>query len=164
MTIIRFKSLNNYFSVEIGELVLNDIKEECKKANNIETGGILIGSYSEDGNKAIIARITGPPRDSKQYKFGFERGVNGLIDILDSEWNSNSRQYYIGEWHFHPNSSPKPSIIDDKQMKKLSVDELLKCPEPILLIVGGNPNKGWKLSVNFYTKNIKLPLLQENCS
>ncbi|MEN6552888.1 MAG: Mov34/MPN/PAD-1 family protein [Methanobacterium sp.] len=162
MTIIRFKSFNHAFHVEIHENVLNDIKKECMKANAKETGGILIGSYSKEGDKATISNITGPPRDSKQHSCGFERGVNGLIKLLDSKWDSSSRKYYIGEWHFHPNSSPKPSTIDDKQMKQLSVDKLLKCPEPILLIVGGNQDEGWKLSLHLYKKDSKLALIKEN--
>lgn len=158
MSEIIFKSANNHYFVEISIKSLNKIKEECIKAKEKETGGILIGNYSEDKNIAIIKSITGPPKDSKNSKNSFIRGVDELMDLLDSKWNLN--EYYIGEWHFHPNSSSKPSFIDNIQMKKLSIDKHLKCPVPILLIMGGNQFKGWKLSVNVYKKNHRLGLIK----
>lgn len=160
MSEIIFKTINNKFFVEIDSKLINDIKIECIKAKNNETGGILIGYYSEDQNVAIISRVTGPPKDSKHGKFFFRRGINGLMSIINKEWSLG--QYYLGEWHFHPNSSSTPSIVDNIQMKKFLINKSLKCPEPILLIVGGNQHNGWELSVHVYTKNCRLTLLKES--
>ncbi len=158
MTIIKFKNKDNNFFIEINTKTFNNIKNECIKAKNKETGGILIGTYSEDSTKASIITITGPPKDSKQTRNTFKRGSYGLIKLLDKKWKE-SQQYYIGEWHFHPNLCPDPSRVDDLQMKKLSKNKLLKCPEPILLIVGGNQNQGWKSSTHIYTKENRINLL-----
>ena len=46
-------------------------------------------------------------------------------------------------------------------MKKNSIDELLKCPEPILLIIGGDQENGWELSLHVYTKDDKVTLIKE---
>lgn len=159
---IRFKSVDKKFSVEINDILLNIIKRECVKAGNSETGGILIGGYSENNNNAIISSVTGPPKDSKKSKYGFERGIIGLCKIIDTNWNLG--YYYLGEWHFHPNSSPQPSIIDDVQMQKFAKNDLLKCPEPVLLIMGGNLNIGWKMSAHVYTKEEKITLIKQGKS
>ncbi|AIS32352.1 hypothetical protein BRM9_1538 [Methanobacterium formicicum] len=159
MSKIKFKSLNNEFCVEINDLIISNIQNICIDARTNETGGILIGNYL-DKNNAIIIEITGPSKDSKQSACKFNSGINGLIKLLNNKWNLG--QYYIGEWHSHPDSSPQPSKIDDMQMKKLSIDKALKCPEPILLIIGGNRDKGWELSVHVYTKDSKVPLVKEN--
>lgn len=49
---------------------------------------------------------------------------------------------------------------DDIQMKRNIIDNLLKCSVPILLIIGGSQDNGWKLSVHVYTKSCKIDLKQ----
>ena len=158
MTTATFKSIDSNFFVEIKGKFLNKIQKECIKSRSMETGGILIGNYSEEENIAIIQCITGPPKDSKRSMCTFKRGVNSLMDLLNNKWKLG--QYYIGEWHFHPNSSSKPSNIDDEQMQKFSINKSLKCSKPILLVIGGNQDNGWKLSVHIYTKEDKIPLIR----
>lgn len=160
MSKIRFISTDNKFSVEISSKTLNFVKHECLKAKNNETGGIIIGKYSRDRYDAIIKTVTGPPKDSIQTKNSFERGVNGLIKLLEHNWKFG--HYYLGEWHYHPNSSAQPSGVDNFQMERFSNDNSLKCPEPILLILGGNPNNNCELSVHIYTKNSRLRLIKDN--
>lgn len=152
---IKFKSSDNRFSAEISNYILNNIKTICIDAKNKETGGILLGKYSKDRTNAIIVLITGPPKDSKSNCFTFKRGINGLNDIIHLKSKKGLR--YIGEWHYHPNSNPKPSKPDDLQMKKFAMKKSLNCPEPILLIISGNENN-WDMSVHVYTKNNKLRL------
>jgi hypothetical protein len=53
------------------------------------------------------------------------------------------RRFYLGEWHFHPFNDPAPSSTDIDQLKKFSETPSLRCPEPIMLIVGGNPYGKW---------------------
>lgn len=158
MSVIIFKSDDNIFSVEFTHKILNNIHQECIKSKNEETGGILIGKYSVDRNNAIINNITGPPKGSKQSRYAFVRGAVDLEKIIDKKKDFYSR--YIGDWHFHPNSSPEPSIVDDIQMKKFANDYKLNCHEPILLIIGGNQNKGWNISVHVYTKDLKITLIK----
>lgn len=160
MSKIRFKSFDDEFSVQMTDIILKDMYCECIKSKNNETGGILIGKYSEDRSIAFIIEITGPPKNSKQKKYTFERGVDGLNEILDNRWDLGYR--YIGDWHFHPNSSPIPSMIDDMQMKKFANDKLLNCPEPILLIIGGNNSNGWEFSLHVYTKKRRVTLVNRS--
>lgn len=156
MNVIRFKTNDNKFSVELSDEILNNVHQECIKAKNKETGGILIGKYSEDRNTAIINKITGPPKGSKHTKHIFVRPPVNLKKLLHDKWNLGYR--YVGEWHFHPNSSPNPSMVDNIQMKKFANDKKLNCCEPILIIVGGNYKKGWKISVHVYTRKKRFTL------
>lgn len=155
---IRFKSLNEEFSIDVKDNVIFNITNECINSKNKETGGILIGNYSNKNN-VVINNMTGPPDDSKQSNYSFSRGIDGLTELLENKWDSG--QYYVGEWHLHPNSYPQPSRIDDVQMKKLAHFKLLKCPEPILLIIGGSEDKGWELSVHVYTKDRRITLVKD---
>jgi integrative and conjugative element protein (TIGR02256 family) len=159
MSVIIFKNADYKFSVEFDEEILDNIHQECIKAKNNETGGILIGKYSEDRNNCIISSINGPPKGSKQGRCTFKRSAVDLNKILHDKWDLGFR--YVGDWHFHPNSSPKPSIVDDMQMKKFANSKKLNCHEPILLIIGGNQDKGWELSAHVYTKDRKIRLVEE---
>lgn len=118
----------------------------CQRAGIKETGGILIGHYTDDLSTAIITEATGAPADSLKKRFSFFRGTSGIEKILNSRWPE--KRYYIGEWHYHPSSSANPSDLDIEQIHKFSHDKNLKCPEPIMIIVGGNSILGWKLSVH----------------
>lgn len=111
------------------------LKEIVDKSVNFETGGIIIGYYDVSCQNAIITEITNAPEDSKSGRYWFHRGVFGLKKLLINRWKAKE-DYYLGEWHFHPKSSPHPSSIDISQMKQISNDKRYKCTEPLLLIVG----------------------------
>lgn len=155
MTIIRFKSTDDEFKLEINDSIINEIHQKCLNAGNNETGGILIGKYSPDRHTAIIKKITGPPKGSIQGKHTFKRGVIDLNKLFGKD--SFLRNRYVGEWHFHPNSSPQPSMVDNYQMKKNAANTSLNCPETILLIIGGNQN-GWEISVHVYNSKKRIHL------
>ena len=116
----------------------------CEESNPYETGGIIIGRYSDDGSVAFVSEMTNSPNDSIKKTTAFKRGIVELQKKLDMLWDKS--YYYIGEWHYHPNSSSFPSEYDIKQMISLSQSKSLKCPEPILIIIGGN-KEYWTYSV-----------------
>jgi hypothetical protein len=53
------------------------------------------------------------------------------------------KEHYLGEWHFHPFAAPSPSSIDYSQMAEIAVSRSWRCPEPVLLIIGGDPRGEW---------------------
>ncbi|MBE6847568.1 MAG: hypothetical protein E7503_05505 [Ruminococcus sp.] len=122
--------------IELPIAQLNILHYLCDESNPYETGGIIIGKYSDDGLTAHISEISNSPADSVKKKAFFKRGIKGLQKRLDTLWKDN--YYYLGEWHYHPNSMPTPSSSDIKQMISLSQNKKLNCPEPILIIIGGN--------------------------
>ena len=103
--------------------------------NKLETGGIIIGYYDETCQNAVITEFTNPPEDSKADRFRFYRGIQGLKKLLQQRWKERN-EYYLGEWHLHPGSSPTPSATDIAQMKKIAQDKNFNCKEPILMILG----------------------------
>ena len=153
-----FTDNNGKYNVVLTYGEYEKILKQCVEAKPCETGGILIGHYSEDCSVAIIEEATSPPNDSKHKRAKFFRGTNNLIQKLDDVWLKGS--YYLGEWHFHPNSSPVPSSTDRCQMRTLSSDAKLNCPEPILLIVGENRGK-WMLHLEVYSDEQNIELIQK---
>jgi len=112
--------------------------KHCIRAGRRETGGVLLGSYSSLHDHAMVSEVTGPPKDSVRRRWSFVRGIAGVQRRIDRAWRRE--RYYLGEWHFHPYTSPAPSDRDKQQVRDFAVDPAYACPEPILVVVGGNPS------------------------
>ncbi len=146
---LHFREEEFGFMVEFNKDIVNQMLNLCENSFPNETGGILIGKYSIDNSSALIKKITPAPKDSEHKRFSFVRGVAGLESILNKEWKKG--RYYLGEWHYHPSASSYPSQKDKNQMLKISQDIDIKCPEPILIIIGGN-KENWTINVSMYIK------------
>lgn len=134
---------------------LQHMIDECIKAGTHETGGILIGSYSEDGSTAMIVEATARPPDSLAGRTTFQRGIKGLKHLLSYHWKAG--KYYVGEWHFHPEGSPEPSGDDLVSMKDISRNPNYQCPEPVMIILGGDPSGSFSLSATVFPRG-KAPI------
>lgn len=132
-----YESADGVYGVKISDRDMQHIYELCIKSSPYETGGILLGRYSDDQKWAEVMVVTGAPAGSRHDLHSFTRSGKGIVSLLKESWKSH--QYYLGEWHYHPNASPQPSGLDLKTMFKLSETERLHCPEPVLLIIGGGP-------------------------
>ena len=132
-----FRSADRRFGLIISKSRLAQLYARCATAHPMETGGVLIGRYNARRDTAIVALASGPPPDSKNERSRFYRGTLGLNALLEHWWAK--QQYYLGEWHYHPDGVAVPSAADIKQMQKIASDNAARCPEPVLLIIGGGP-------------------------
>lgn len=146
-----FRSADSMFEVRLGRDALEQMFDLCRRANRLETGGVLIGRYSSDHRIAHVDAATGPGSDSQAGPTWLVRGVRGLQSLLDSLW-SQKRGYYIGEWHFHPGAMPNPSRRDVAQMRSIAKSERYHCPEPLLVILGGDPDGDCSTLVEVHTR------------
>ena len=131
-----FRSPDGRFRLVIADELVTKILEMCLASYPLETGGVLIGHYNETLDTAVATRATGPPPDSQRRRTAFYRGTQGLHELLRVLWSK--KEYYLGEWHYHPGSSPEPSAADIKRMQEIAENDNSNCPEPILLVAGGN--------------------------
>lgn len=145
-----FSDKRKTFKICISQNLINEIHELCHVSLPNETGGILIGSYTDNYTCAKITEVLKAPTDSESGPTWFFRGTSGVKKKLDRLWKEK-KQFYIGEWHYHPNSSSNLSYQDVKQMISISNDYAYKCPEPILLIIGGN-QLSWEYSSYVFPK------------
>ncbi|MDR9748536.1 Mov34/MPN/PAD-1 family protein [Paenibacillus taichungensis] len=150
----RYKDVNETYEVIMDDGVLKQLLAWSVGSKRLETGGVLAGYYNDELNKAIIIQGSDAPKDSKHMRYRFYRGVIGLQEWLEMIWEKE-KAYYLGEWHFHPYASSRMSSTDDKQMCHIARDISYHCPEPLLLIIGGNPSKEYSISVNIFRNNGK---------
>lgn len=155
-----FKSSDKRFCVTLEKEQLSVLLSICKKSKRHETGGILAGTYTDNNKNVLITQIGLPPTDSEFGFTWFVRGVKGIQDWLNNLWQ-NKAGYYVGEWHYHPYSSSTPSSQDLKQLKSISQNQEYNCPEPVLLIIGGDPKKDWTVSATIVQNNGEVFYLAE---
>lgn len=113
-----------------------------------EFGGFLIGHYSNDFKTLFITDYLLP----KKYKgspFGFERNIDGLRKVFDKLFDEK-KQYYVGEWHTHPNGSTNYSQTDLKAMIETVKCETVQITNPILLILSVSKNKMMRYTFYVY--------------
>lgn len=121
-------------AVRLTAPALEVIRKQALGSGNEETGGILIGSYQDDGNVAVVTSATERPSDSISGKTWFQRGVRGLKELLRDRWRRG--EHYLGEWHSHPGGPPDPSGSDFREMRSISIDSSYRCNRPLLIIAG----------------------------
>ncbi|WP_052342822.1 Mov34/MPN/PAD-1 family protein [Bacillus sp. EB01] len=162
MSKILYLNEEGSFGIEIDESKINAIYDMCKESFPNETGGILIGKYSSNLNRAQVKIVTGAPVDSKCGRTWFHRGTKGLQKLLDEAWDQYG-MYYLGEWHYHPGGNPSPSIHDIVEMSRISKNNAYHCPEPILIIAACSSTENSKLGAYIFTASKKqITLKQQN--
>lgn len=145
-------SRDRRFGLSVKGSLLSEGLKECALSGFQETGGILVGYYTPAHDCAIVTALSGPPEDSIRKSFLFKRGTQGIQSVILRLWQEK-KHFYLGEWHFHPRGASIPSHLDIEQMKALSKNKKLKCPEPILLIIGGNPKDAWTVNAFVFPNN-----------
>ncbi len=129
------RSSDGRFRVRVGSRHLATLLTMCRESESLETGGLLVGRYSEGHDTAVVTRVWGPPKDSIRRQASFWRGTRGLQRKLDSLWRT--QEYYLGEWHYHPSGAAQPSKTDIRQMVRIAESPEYNCLEPVLIVVGG---------------------------
>jgi integrative and conjugative element protein (TIGR02256 family) len=148
---LEFRSVDERFRVTVGGRTVALIHRLCRRSSKDETGGILIGRYSAELDCAGVTNASGAPTDSRHGATWFQRGTRGLQAWLDRWWTTRG-EHYLGEWHFHPYAAPTPSPTDRDQLEAIATTKSYGCPEPILLIFGGDPAGAWSVSAHVFPR------------
>lgn len=130
------------YALRIAAESWRQIDIECNRSGAIETGGILVGHYTNGQSTAFVTEALPPPTDSARGTSWFYRGMAGLRGLLAKRWQSELRTYYIGEWHYHPAFIVEPSGDDLAQMYAINADPRYRCREPVMMVVGIGSNGG----------------------
>lgn len=103
-----------------------------------ETGGILLGEIDDALGVISVDVATGPPPDSKKSPELFECGIEGTHALCEfhAKESGNSTKF-VGVWHTHPVSMPKPSTVDLGAMAQiLHLQE--KTPRHVVMLIVGH--------------------------
>ncbi|HEY3351713.1 MAG TPA: Mov34/MPN/PAD-1 family protein [Polyangia bacterium] len=151
MTAVEYASADGRFVVVLQPDIMRRLVAFCAASPNLETGGILIGRYAASLRVAVVTGLSGPPAGSRGSSSTFFRAIGHLQRWLDELWSSRGG-YYLGEWHAHPGGSAEPSGIDVHQLSAIANDPGYCCPEPILVVLGGESAVHRTLSVTIFVR------------
>jgi hypothetical protein len=103
---------HNSWRVRISDRACRLIQEEVDRHPMVETGGILIGRYSEVARTFYVTDVLSAPPDSKRNTAEFILGTEGVrYELMQYVEASGGSLYCLGTWHSHLQDSP-PSTQD----------------------------------------------------
>lgn len=157
---ILFQSEDLDLSVKIGAGVLSEIVKLVVCAGANETGSVLIGSYIDD-RSVLITRCSFIPKGSRGCRCRYKRGTQGLREYYQKVFrDSGGKEYYVGEWHFHPGGEVSPSAIDDSTMACISHE--MNDRGMVSVIVGGSIATKPEIGVSVYIGKRRIALRCQN--
>lgn len=148
------KSLN----IEIDQKLLNELLSYQQiNENDFENGGILMGELYPRSNRIILTHVL-VCEHIENSKYGLELNIKCLQKQMDEIWDeSNGTITYLGDWHTHPESNPKPSYTDYKTFVKNYYTSKFE-QNVLLYVILGSKKSIWFKSFNgllFYKINIR---------
>lgn len=110
----------------------------------------MIGRH--DGWHVVVTHIVGPGQRATHKRNRFWRdGQHAKCELDRIYAKTGGVSDYIGEWHSHPVSGP-PSRVDQKTMRRISLNPAYAISTPILVIVQhDSSNEAWSLSVFMFS-------------
>lgn len=110
------------------------------KDEDFETGGVFMGELYPKSNRIKITHIlVCQNTDSSRYEV--ELNIECLQKQMDKIWEeSKCTITYLGDWHTHPEFTPKPSFTDYKTFVKNYYTSKFEQNLLLYMIVGTNKN------------------------
>jgi integrative and conjugative element protein (TIGR02256 family) len=104
-----------------------------------ETGGTLVGHYSEDQRVAFVTGALEAKTGARKERARFYRppdDVDGQLARIYEE--SGGLTHYLGEWHTHPDAAPTPSPTDVSTLRGLARSRSVATDTPFMIVIGGD--------------------------
>lgn len=125
-------------TVQVCGKVLAAMLEMAASAKPRETGGTLVGHYSEDHRVAFVTGALEAQIGARKERARFYRppdDVDGQLARIYEE--SGGLTHYLGEWHTHPDAAPTPSSTDLSTLRGLARSRSVATDTPFMIILGG---------------------------
>lgn len=152
---MRFYNKHRKVELIISEELLDEISKVGIKHFPNEFGGFLIGNYSADYKTLYINEFI-LPKDYKGSKFFFERSSKGMKVFFNNLFKKK-KEFYIGEWHTHPNGSTQFSPTDLKAMTSIESSPSVVIKNPVLLILSVSKYKLNQATFYIYDNQTLIP-------
>ena len=157
---LKYSSLDGRLGLKVTQNMVVRIQQQVIRDWPNETGGILVGFYTESLDCAVVTEICDTSKDSAPNLRRFTSNPIGIAKMLSDVWlRTDGGEYYIGEWHSHPGNSPLPSNLDDDTMHDISKNDGVNAPQPILLIAGYSAIKHEDFAAYVYSDGFRIDLV-----
>lgn len=147
------QNMINSFSglkLRICSSALRLMEQESKRRSHVETGGVVAGVGCALREEVIITHASQPGPRAYHARYAFKRDNLFCQNFLNNlARTSNGEIDYLGEWHKHFESNPRPSNRDVQTLTKIANDPNYHVSNPFLLIIGiDNAKKSLRVFIN----------------
>jgi integrative and conjugative element protein (TIGR02256 family) len=113
--------------------VRDAILAEVGRWPKLETGGVLIGYWSE--GEVVVTRALGPGPKAIHRSRSFLPDQRFQEDaIAESYRRSNRIETYLGDWHSHMSGTGRPSSMDIATMIRIARSSEARTTRPLMAI------------------------------
>jgi len=138
--------------------------DEARLKFPLETGGVLLGSLSLDGERAVVSHIIGPgPKAVHSASLFVPDHDYHDHEVISIYRSSAGAARYVGDWHTHPTSTAYLSSLDRQTLEFIARSPEAQLPKPFMLVWGGRGAKwragAWQLTIvqsNRHRSQIKI--------
>jgi integrative and conjugative element protein (TIGR02256 family) len=117
---------------------------EAHRVLPLETGGVLLGYWSEDHMAAVVTNAVGPGPQAQHDYCSFIPDYDYHCAEIARIYEASGRRYtYLGDWHTHPGGSPRLSRRDRLTLRRIARHEPARVRTPLMLVVFGNDE--WRM-------------------
>lgn len=138
----RLKEARHRYNVLTSPGAVRSVQAEITRNRRVsreldETGGLLFGAIDDSIERIWIDAASGPPPDSIRSPQLFECGIIGTAEAAKHHKGKTlGASGFVGVWHTHPVSVPKPSQIDLSAMLNILHFQENPPRHVVMLIVG----------------------------
>lgn len=119
---------------------------EAYGASPNETGGVLVGYWSSDGDHVVVTAVIGPGPTAVHRRASSTPDAAYQEAEIARRYESSERRYtYIGDWHSHPDGRPLLSRQDRRTLAAIAGTPEARAPVPLMGILRGGPP--WELAI-----------------
>jgi integrative and conjugative element protein (TIGR02256 family) len=123
----------------ISGAVVRSIQSEATTRAPDETGGVLLGYWSNSPVAPVITQALGPGPNAQHARKSFVPDQEFHESEIARLWRSNRHLQYLGDWHSHPNAPGSLSDADIQTLRRIAASRLARAPRPLMLILAEGP-------------------------
>jgi integrative and conjugative element protein (TIGR02256 family) len=111
---------------------------ETERENPVETGGILMGYWSDRRDEVVVTQSVGPGPMANHAPGAFSPDHQYHRDEVARIYRrSEGGVTYLGDWHSHPGAAAYMSLKDRHTLCAIALDPPSRAPTPIMVVIGG---------------------------
>ena len=121
---------------------------EAERWAPYETGGVLLGYWSEEEDEPVVTSLIGPGANAVHERYSFVPDHDYHVREIARQYKSSQRRItYLGDWHTHPGGSGNLSELDLRTLRRVAKEPKARASRPIMIVLAPGPNWeafGWR--------------------
>jgi integrative and conjugative element protein (TIGR02256 family) len=121
------------------------LANEAERTYPLETGGLLLGYRA--GPDMVVTKALGSGSRARHRRHWFEPDHEWhAVELRRLFGESEGREYYLGDWHTHPDGALQLSARDRRALKRIISSAEAATSNPVSALIAGAPG-AWRLAV-----------------